>query len=242
MYCLQSLRQIWTTIVESGKRFAKYHKSPCPLMNAYYDTEYLGAAHGISAILQMLISFPVFLNENPDAANAIKTTIDFYLGLQDPTGNFPCAMDETGRNQRRPEDMLVHWCHGASGAIYLFSKAYHYYNEEKYLEACLKCGDLIWSRGLLRKGPGICHGVAGNGYVFLVIHQLLQGQDLKHLYRAGKFAEFLETPQFQAQARRPDNPYSLYEGWAGTVCYLMDLLQPEMAEFPFFNLNVSYAG
>lgn len=197
----------------------------------------VGAAHGLSAILQMLISFPQFLNDNSDAANLIKGTIEFYLTLQDQTGNFPCAMDELGSQARHPDEMLVHWCHGAPGAIYLFAKAYNVYKDDKFLQACLKCGELMWQRGLLRKGPGICHGVAGNGYVFLILNQLQEGKNPTHLYRAGKFAEFLEHPVFLKEARRPDSPYSLYEGWAGTVCYLMDLLQPETAEFPFFNVK-----
>ncbi|ODN01842.1 LanC-like protein 3 [Orchesella cincta] len=237
----EDLKAVWNAVFESGKRYSKLNKSPSPLMFSYYQTEYLGAAHGLSSILQILISFPVFLNENPEAATTIKASIDFYHTLQDQTGNFPCAMDELGRKARHPDEMLVHWCHGAPGAIYLFAKANKVYGEQKYLDACLKCGDLMWNRGLLRKGPGICHGVAGNGYVFLVLNRLLEGKDPKQLYRAGKFAEFLECPQFLKEANRPDCPYSLYEGWAGTVCFLMDLLQPEAAEFPFFNLDVNYA-
>ena len=60
--------------------------------------------------------------------------------------------------------------------------------------------------------------------------------DPKHLHRAVKFAEFLTTPMFQQNAKTPDSPYSLYEGWAGTVCYLADLLQPQKAEFPLFDV------
>ncbi|CAL8102070.1 unnamed protein product [Orchesella dallaii] len=235
----EDLKLLWDTIIESGRRYSKQRKSLCPLMFSYYQTEYLGAAHGLTSILQILISFPAFLNENQEAAATIKATIDFYHTLQDPTGNFPCAMDETGPQSRHSDEMLVHWCHGAPGAIYLFAKAYQVYGEQKYLDACMKMGDLMWTRGLLRKGPGICHGVAGNGYVFLVLNQLLEGKDPKQLYRARKFAEFLDCAQFLKEARRPDCPYSLYEGWAGTVCYLMDLLQPLAAEFPFFNLHVN---
>ena len=35
-----------------------------------------------------------------------------------------------------------------------------------------RAGDLCWARGLLKKGPGICHGVAGTGYVFLLLYRL----------------------------------------------------------------------
>jgi hypothetical protein len=93
---------------------------------------------------------------------------------------------------------------------------------------------LIWKKGLLKKGPGICHGVAGSGYAFLLLHRLTN--DDKHLYRAMKFAGFLTSEDFINQSRTPDRPLSLFEGIAGTVCFLIDLLQPEKAEFPFMNV------
>jgi len=60
----------------------------------------------------------------------------------------------------------------------------------------------------LRKGPGICHGVAGSGFVFLLLFRLTC--DPKHLYRARKFAEFLFTDEFKA-ARTPDCQFRLIE-------------------------------
>jgi len=64
-------------------------------------------------------------------------------------------MDEVGPGRARAEkDMLVHWCHGAPGAIYMLAKAFLHYKDVKYLEACKRCGDVVWSKGLLRKGPG----------------------------------------------------------------------------------------
>ena len=38
-----------------------------------------------------------------------------------PSGNFPSSTD-TGAHQSRREP-LVHWCHGAPGAAFLFAKA-----------------------------------------------------------------------------------------------------------------------
>ncbi|GAB0090335.1 LanC-like protein 3 homolog [Sergentomyia squamirostris] len=94
--------------------------------------------------------------------------------------------------------------------------------------------ELVWKKGLLRKGPSICHGVAGNGYVFLLLYQLTK--DSVYLYRASKFAEFLSDRNFRRDARTPDRPFSLYEGLAGTVCFLADLLEPEKAPFPFMEV------
>lgn len=100
------------------------------------------------------------------------------------------------------------------------AKSYKTFGDRKYLDSCLKCGDLIWQRGLLRKGPGICHGIAGNGYVHVLLLRLTG--DSKHLYRAMKVAEFLESEMFCKEARTPDRPLSLYEGLLSRNCLFFD--------------------
>lgn len=152
--------------------------------------------------------------------------------LQEQDGNFPVALGSEKR--RNTEKRLVHWCHGAPGVIYLFLKAYQIYKDEKYLNACKKAVDLIWQKGLLRKGPGICHGVAGNGYAFVMLFKVTK--DARYLYRAIKFAEFLSKSRFIRVANEPDRPYSLYEGVAGTICFLVDLLHIDQANFPFLSI------
>lgn len=131
-------------------------------------------------------------------------------------------------------NILVHWCHGAPGAIYLLAKAYLMFHDPRYLAACVKAADLVWRKGLLLKGPGICHGVAGNGYVFLIMYRLTN--EPRYLYFAVKFMDFLTNPLFLQYANVPDCPFSLYEGVAGTVCFLIDLLSPRNASFPFMDV------
>ncbi|VDL83369.1 unnamed protein product [Nippostrongylus brasiliensis] len=63
----------------------------------------------------------------------------------------------------RGDDQLVHWCHGAAGVILLCLTLWKRYGDQKYFKAALRCGELIWNKGVLKKGPGICHGVGGNG-------------------------------------------------------------------------------
>ena len=58
------------------------------------------------------------------------------------------------------------------------------FGRQEYLTAAQACGEVTWERGLLRKGYGLCHGVAGNGYVFLQLYRLT-GEDY-HLHRAIK--------------------------------------------------------
>lgn len=228
------VHQICNAAIISGREYAKRHKSLLPLMYSYYQTEYLGAAHGLSGILQMLLSFPKFLQGNPSAEKDVRMSVDFLLSLQLPNGNFPCALDEIGSHARSEDDELVHWCHGAPGCVFLMARAFLYWKDDRYLHSCIRCGELVWKRGLLLKGPGICHGVAGSGYVFLLLFRLTG--DEKYLYRALQFADFMESEEFRRQARTPDSPYSLYEGLAGTVCFLSDLLNPMENHFPFFDI------
>ncbi|CAL4084946.1 unnamed protein product, partial [Meganyctiphanes norvegica] len=219
-------------MIESGKHYSATHHSPLPLMYQYYETEYLGAAHGLAGILQMLLSFPSWLHRRPEASSLIKRSIEVLLSYQTASGNFPCAMDELG-GRRHPDEELVHWCHGAPGTVYLLGKAYQVFGGDLHLQSAIKCGEVTWQKGLLKKGPGICHGVAGSGYVFLTLYRLT-GNPL-HLHRAMQFMSFMFTLEFKS-ARTPDSPYSLYEGMAGTVCFLTDLMNPEKSEFPFYSI------
>ena len=129
--------------------------------------------------------------------------MDYLVSIQLPDGNFPCAMDELGDQGRAEEDLLVHWCHGAPGTVYLLARAHLLWGGDKYLASAHRAADCCWAKGLLKKGPGICHGLAGTGYVFLLMYRLTG--DRKHLYRASKCAEFLYSADFK-KARTPDTP------------------------------------
>uniref|UniRef100_A0A1I8JUV1 LanC-like protein 3 homolog n=1 Tax=Anopheles funestus TaxID=62324 RepID=A0A1I8JUV1_ANOFN len=224
---------ICQALMDRGRRIATTLQLAAPLMYEYHDKTYLGAAHGICAILHALLESPWFDRDSngqffvsTSELKDIKNTIDYILTLQSSDGHFPTRHDSNR--------MLVHWCHGCAGAIYLFAKAFLTFKEEKYLQCCRRCSDAIWHQGLLRKGPGICHGVAGNGYAFLLMYRLT-GEKC-YLYRAAKFADFLNSPLFTEHLLAPDRPYSLYEGLAGTVCFLVDLLHPMKSSFPFMDV------
>ena len=117
----------------------------------------LGAGHGLSLILLALLNFPECYVGNPSVENDIKSSIDYILSCEQENGNYPPVPNEC----RDDWNELVHWCHGAPGIIYVLAKAFLIWKDERYLSAALRCGELIWKRGLLKKGPGICHGIAG---------------------------------------------------------------------------------
>mmetsp|Transcript_22238 Transcript_22238/g.21480 ORF Transcript_22238/g.21480 Transcript_22238/m.21480 type:complete len:86 (+) Transcript_22238:881-1138(+) len=64
---------------------------------------------------------------------------------------------------------LIHFCHGAPGAIPLFIEAHNFFNEDKYLEAALRAGEVVWNKGILTKGFGLCHGIYGNAYFLMAL-------------------------------------------------------------------------
>lgn len=159
-----------------------------------------GAAHGLSSVLQMLLSYQDMLSGTEK--DLVWQSVDFLMN-QEQNCNWPA---ELGAIIER-ENELVHWCHGApgtnfrerassselpsllvwsgcsrAGVAYLFAKAYLINKKPQYLDTCIRCGELVWQKGLLKKGPGICHGVAGSAYVFLLLYRLTGNS--KYIYRA----------------------------------------------------------
>ncbi len=105
----------------------------------------------------MLLSYPECFVDNPSVEHDLRGSIDYLMSCEQPNGNYPPLSDE----YRDDWNELVHWCHGAPGVVYLFAKAFIVWKDDKYITAALRSSDLVWNRGLLKKGPGICHGIAG---------------------------------------------------------------------------------
>ena len=83
------------------------------------------------------------LSENEEFNEKIKKSLDLLLNVQMKSGNFPSSYGKEG-------DKLLHFCHGAPGAIPLMLTAYEIYREDKYLASAKKAGKLIWRRGILK--------------------------------------------------------------------------------------------
>lgn len=41
---------------------------------------------------------------------------------------------------------------------------------------------MVWQRGLLKKGIGLCHGIPGNGYAFLAAHRATSATSGQQFY------------------------------------------------------------
>ncbi|CAF0896441.1 unnamed protein product [Adineta steineri] len=224
----QLVIDVFETIIKSGEKYAKESGSKSPLMYQWHDKEYMGAAHGVSGIIYLLLKVTqheLFSELRLYVNSHLIPTVEFLKTKRLPSGNYLSSSNSQS-------DKLVQWCHGAPGFVYLFVRAYEVTGTHSYLDLAISAGDVVWKRGLLRKGYGLCHGTAGNGYVFLDLYRATN--DIKWLHRAIKFsAHCLDYGQHEL-SRTPDHPYSLFQGLAGTIYFMTDILNPMNARFPAF--------
>lgn len=229
------IREVIMIIMDHGRSLAAKDKCKAPLKFEWHDKNYFGAAHGTAGILYILLQAKEYLNAD-DLKNYVRPSIDNLIECCFKSGNL---MSSEGS----ATDRLVQWCHGASGAVQLFCLAYEVFDDKRYLAAAIQCGEVVWRRGLLRKGCGLCHGTSGNAYTFISLYQLLKKQKefteveaAKYLYRCCAFAEWCFDFN-EHRERCPDRYFSLFEGVAGTAYFLTDLLEPMEAAFPCYTVQ-----
>jgi hypothetical protein len=117
---------------------------------------------------------------------------------------------------------------------------------EKLTHSLTLGAELVYRRGLLKKGLGLCHGVAGSVYALLAASDALDGSPNPasmsisttrnaptHINRPTFFtqaahlallAKFYEDRTLLPGMGVPDHPYSLYEGLAGACCAWANVL------------------
>ncbi|KAG6907785.1 hypothetical protein DXG01_007392 [Tephrocybe rancida] len=228
-----TLASVIGSIIDIGKEGARQYiasrtiepgTSSPRLMWSWHGKRYLGAAHGVAGILFVLWSCPFSVLE--PYADDLLQTLAWLVDVQDPTGNWPSKAPDNTNTHARP-NKLIQWCHGASGILILLSKASQQRSglvldkqvRQKVNAAIAKGARIVYRHGLLTKGVGICHGVAGSAldvlggtlndetadYLRKALHLALLAVDYKDLTKNGKI-------------RVPDHPWSLYEGAAGMCC------------------------
>jgi hypothetical protein len=115
-------------------------------------------------------------------------------------------------------EIRVQWCAGAPGIVTCAAS----YLDAELLEAG---AELAWRAGppSMEKGPGICHGTAGNGYAFLKL--FARTGDERWLERARRFA----VHALEQVERRGRGRYSLWTGDLGVALYAADCLEGRSA-------------
>ncbi len=113
--------------------------------------------------------------------------------------------------------ILVQWCHGAPGIV--TGLADFPRDRSPEMEAMLvKAGTTVWNAGPLVKGPGLCHGTAGNGYAFLKLYR--RTGDALWLERARSFAMHAIAQQARMRQQYGRGRHTLWTGDPGVSVYL----------------------
>jgi len=122
------------------------------------------------------------------------------------------------REDADPSDPRLQWCAGAPGIV---SAAAPYLDEQLLLAGA----EVTWRAGPpgMEKGPGICHGTAGNGYAFLKVFE--RTGDERWLERARRFA----VHSLEQVERRSHGRYSLWTGDVGVALYAAGCLEGRSA-------------
>ncbi len=174
--------------------------------------QYLGPAHGFAGNAHALRGY---VSEDVLRVRVTKLLEQTAL-RENGLINWPPSLNEPASRIR------VQWCHGAPGIITTLG--------DLIPEGLsLGAGELVWRAGPLRKGPGLCHGTAGNGFAFLKLHKLT-GED-RWLDRARRFA--MHAIQQVERERREvgRGRYTLWTGDIGVALYLRACIDSEAA-FP----------
>ncbi|HUJ56146.1 MAG TPA: LanC-like protein [Gaiellaceae bacterium] len=168
---------------------------------------FLGPAHGYAGVVRALAN----RGETPPLADLVPYTLQ-----EDGLANWWPTTEIT------PEQIRVQWCHGAPGMVATLGDLLD-------RDLALAGGELTWRAGPLAKGPGLCHGTAGNAYAFLVLHRLTG--DETWLERARAFALHAIGQVERERADLGRGRYSLFTGDVGVALFLRDLLDGR-CDFP----------
>ncbi|HEY2209807.1 MAG TPA: LanC-like protein [Gaiellaceae bacterium] len=173
---------------------------------AGHAARYLGPAHGYAGNVHAFV----------DRGPVQLADLEPYVLRENGLANW---LPDVGS---RPDEVRVQWCHGAPGMVATLGDLLD-------LEEAIAGGELTWRAGPLAKGPGLCHGTAGNAYAFLVLHHRT-GDDL-WLDRARAFAMHAIGQVERERAVVGRGRYSLFTGDIGVALFLRHLLDGE-SRFP----------
>jgi len=152
--------------------------------------QYLGPAHGFAGNVHALRGFV----DDDELRRRIEPVLREHAVWDGDIVNWPPI---AGVDPDR-----VQWCHGAPGIVATLGDLM----PEDLLLAGAEC---TWRNGPLEKGPGLCHGTAGNGYALLRTY-VLTGDEL-WLERARSFAD--------AALGQVQHRYSLFTGDIGAALF-----------------------
>ena len=209
------------------KRLEFFDAARCHLwtQNLYgHEALHIGAVHGFAGN-----SFPVlrgwrFLSPDEQSrwAERLAESLRRTALWKDDCANWPQSV---GKHRPGRTAMLVQHCHGAPGIVTCFAQ----FPDSTIDDLLIAGGEMTWCAGPLRKGPGLCHGTAGNGYAFLKLFG--RTGDTIWLDRARAFAMHAVAQHVRDAEVYGQFRYTLWTGDLGLAIYLWNCINAA-DEFP----------
>ncbi len=213
---LENVEHLW-------QRWLPSENAPCHLWTQdLYGriVQLIGAGHGFAGNAYPLLRGAALLTaeRREKLYERIVETVRATAVVEGDCANWPPSV---GAPRPGRTDMLVQWCHGSPGMV---TGLGHFPRQRSsdMDEMLIKAGNLVWNAGPLTKGPGLCHGTAGNGYAFLKLHR--RTGDPIWLDRARAFAMHAILQQAKMRKEYGGGRYTLWTGDAGVAVYLWHCL------------------
>jgi hypothetical protein len=190
---------------------------------------FLGGGHGLVGNVYPILRGAGLLP--PDLVEAFLartwSTLDKLALRADGCLNWHPIHDPVAVAGRVPP---VQDCHGAPGIVVRLASA----PRTPAWDAMLaQAGELVWRAGPLRKGPGLCHGTAGNGFAFLKLWT--RTSDALWLARARSFAVHAIAQVEAERELRGHGRHSLWTGDIGVALFLSACIHGD-SSFPTLDM------
>jgi lanthionine synthetase-like protein len=183
----------------------------------------LGPAHGFVGNVYALTSGELLDTARRAEVESRAVTAAIKYALQDgPHAQWPAVLEP---RPERSHEVSTQWCHGAPGIV--ASLAGIATEDGEFTRLLVAGGELVWTAGPLVKGPGLCHGTAGNGYAFLKLFQRT-GDEL-WLSRARAFAMHAIEQVDRARSKLGRGRFTLWTGDLGTALFLASCIEASAA-------------
>ena len=184
-----------------------------------------GASHGIGTNTNVLLQGGDMLPADRHELLRMDTSAALakVAVREDDLANWAMSVEDCGELDWEG-GIRLQWCHGGAGVV---ASTAPYLDEELLLAAA----ELVWRAGpgSMTKGPGICHGTAGNGYALL--RTFARTGDELWLERARRFAVHALGQVERWREQRGRGRYTLWTGDPGAALFATDCIDAR-AEVP----------
>jgi lanthionine synthetase-like protein len=213
---LSNVEQLWQTWLPSQN--VRCHLWTQDLYGSI--VQLLGPAHGFAGNVYPLLRGAALLSgeQRETLYERCVETLGATAVFEGDGVNWPPGVGPPRPGRTK---MLVQWCHGAPGMVTGLADFPRERSPE--MDAMLiKAGTTVWNAGPLAKGPGLCHGTAGNGYAFLKLYR--RTGDEIWVERARSFAMHATVQWERMRQQYGRGRYTLWTGDPGLAIYLWHCL------------------